>query len=82
MLRSEDYGFAKGEENTGAISEQMGSEAMPEISGNRELSDAEIQERSEEYAASGRICHLACSGSELQKLHCEIQPEHIWIHRL
>ena len=28
MLRSEDYGFAKGEENTGAISEQMGSEAM------------------------------------------------------
>ena len=47
MLRSEDYGFAKGEENTGAISEQMGSEAMPEISGNRELSDAEIQERSE-----------------------------------
>ena len=47
MLRSEDYGFAKGEENTGAISEQMGSEAMPEISGNRELSDAEIQERFE-----------------------------------
>ena len=39
MLRSEDYGFAKGEENTGAISEQMGSEAMPEISG-MELGEA------------------------------------------
>ena len=47
MLRSEDYGFAKGEENTGVMSEQMEPEAMPEISGNRELSDAEIQERSE-----------------------------------
>ena len=47
MLRSEDYGFAKREENTGVMSEQMGPEAMPEISGNRELSDAEIQERSE-----------------------------------
>ena len=47
MLRSEDYGFAKGEENTGVMSEQARPETMPEISRNRKLSDAEIQQRSE-----------------------------------